>query len=123
MLWSFARTPEKPLRPSGDARPIRKNCADVGAYRLQSARDPAAGALARRSWKARAGGPTGWLDLSASAVGRLLGSDDALDTPLNGRAPNLGRALRPDKCEQREAAGEGWIAVPAEGSHERLANA
>ena len=66
-----------------------------------------------------------WLGLDAGHLDLLKTSDDALDAlvaSLNARAASLGLTLRPDDDERREAAREGWIAIPLErDSLDRLA--
>ena len=66
-----------------------------------------------------------WLDLDAAQLDLLEASDDALDAliaSLSARAAWLGLTLRPGADERREAAREGWIALPIEtDSLERLA--
>ncbi len=65
-----------------------------------------------------------WLRLSEQQRGMMLGSDDALDAlvaSLNARAAKLGLTVKPEPDLRREAAREGWIAIPDEGSLERLA--
>jgi predicted nuclease with RNAse H fold len=66
-----------------------------------------------------------WLDLDAAQLDLLEVSDDALDAliaSLNARAASLGFTLRPGDDDRREAAREGWIAVPlGTDSLERLA--
>ena len=70
-------------------------------------------------------GMAGLRDLSTSVAGRLLERDDAVDAlvgSLNARAASLGLPVGPAEDDRHEAAREGWIAVPAEGSLERPAN-
>jgi len=65
-----------------------------------------------------------WLRVSDEQRGRMLESDDALDAlvaSLNARAAKLGLTTRPSENERRAAVREGWIAIPEEGSLERLA--
>ncbi len=66
-----------------------------------------------------------WLGLTAGHLDLLRASDDAVDAlvaSLNARAAWLGLTLRPKDDERREAAREGWIAIPLEtDSLERLA--
>jgi predicted nuclease with RNAse H fold len=66
-----------------------------------------------------------WLGLDAEQLDLLKASDDALDAlvaSLNDRAAWLGLTLRPGDDERREAAREGWIAIPLEkDSLDRLA--
>ena len=65
-----------------------------------------------------------WLRLTERQRGVMLGSDDALDAlvaSLNARAASLGLTGKPEPDLHREAAREGWIAIPDEGSLERLA--
>ena len=66
-----------------------------------------------------------WLGLDAAQLDLLEASDDALDAliaSLSARAAWLGLTLRPGADERREAAREGWIALPIEtDSLERLA--
>ena len=66
-----------------------------------------------------------WLDLGGTAERALLaGSSDAFDAliaALNVRAAALGHTESPPQELRREAAREGWIALPRPGSLERLA--
>ncbi len=65
-----------------------------------------------------------WLRVSSADARAMGGSDDALDAflaALVARAAALGLTARPPAELQRDAAREGWIAVPEEGSLERLA--
>ena len=65
----------------------------------------------------------GWLRVSDEQRTKMLESDDALDAlvaSLNARAAKLGLTLRPQPDQHREAAREGWIAIPEEGSLEKL---
>ena len=65
-----------------------------------------------------------WLRLSEPQREKVLGSDDALDAlvaSLNTRAAKLGLTVKPEADLHREAAREGWIAIPEIGSLERLA--
>ena len=68
-------------------------------------------------------GRAAWLRLSEQQRGMMLGSDDALDAlaaSLNARAAKLGLTIRPGEDEHRAAVREGWIAIPEEGSLEKL---
>ncbi len=65
-----------------------------------------------------------WLALPPSHAAALAESDDALDAlvaALNARAAAVGLTVRPEEDVRREAVREGWIAIPLEGSLERLA--
>jgi hypothetical protein len=67
-----------------------------------------------------------WLRVSDEQRGRMLESDDALDAlvaSLNARAAKLGLTIRPKADEHRAAVREGWIAIPEEGSLEKLGTA
>lgn len=74
-----------------------------------------------RSFAARAP----WLDLGTKAQRALLVASadafDALIAALNARAAALGETEPPPLEFRREAAREGWIALPVSGSLERLA--
>jgi predicted nuclease with RNAse H fold len=64
-----------------------------------------------------------WLRVSDEHRKKMSESDDALDAlvaSLNARAAKLGLTIGPEADEQREAVREGWIAIPEEGSLERL---
>jgi len=65
-----------------------------------------------------------WLGISGSREETLVADDDALDalvSALNARAAALGLTVRPGAEVRHEAAREGWIAVPLEGSLGKLA--
>jgi len=64
-----------------------------------------------------------WLRAGEDHRRTLVASDDALDAliaSLNARAGRLGLTLSPEPDEHRDAVREGWIAIPEEGSLERL---
>ncbi|HVN77197.1 MAG TPA: DUF429 domain-containing protein [Thermoanaerobaculaceae bacterium] len=64
-----------------------------------------------------------WLQLSPAHASQLVESDDALDAlvaALSARAAAVGLTVSPREEQRHEAAREGWIAVPVEGSLERL---
>jgi predicted nuclease with RNAse H fold len=64
-----------------------------------------------------------WLRVSEEQRAALVGSDDALDAlvaALNARAAALGLTLKPLPDEHRDAAREGWIAIPDPDSLEKL---
>ena len=65
----------------------------------------------------------GWLRLSNEQRGKLVDSDNALDAlvaSLAARAAKLSLTIRPGEDEHRAAVREGWIAIPEEGSLEKL---
>ena len=83
----------------------------------------AKGALRRKELVRKLQKKAQWLRLSDGQRRTLVGSDDALDAliaALNARAARLGMTIRPGEDEHRAAVREGWIAIPEEGSLEKL---
>jgi len=67
-----------------------------------------------------------WLRVDRATQEWLVASDDALDAliaSLNARAAKRGLTLKPKAHERRHAIREGWIALPVQGSLERLVGA
>jgi predicted nuclease with RNAse H fold len=64
-----------------------------------------------------------WLRVGEDHQRTLVTSDHALDAmiaSLNARAARLGLTIKPGEDEHRAAVREGWIAIPEEGSLEKL---
>jgi predicted nuclease with RNAse H fold len=108
-----------------------------GVFEVYPAAALARWGLGNRGYKGRAARPrrvallrslarrAPWLDLGTKAQRALLADSadafDALIAALNARAAALGHTEPPAAELRREAAREGWIALPVSGSLERLA--